>query len=102
MTGVTNNFEPEKDEQKEKAEQTSINNNIEEKTETERKRMSRVCSDSSEISITSTKGQLCQVQMSSSENLRSDADGVISTETLTAEEAIAWLIKPIDTAKFFR
>ena len=40
--------------------------------------------------------------MSSSENLRSDADGVISAETLTAEEAVAWLIKPVDTAKFFR
>ncbi len=49
----------------------------------------------------SAKSPICQVQMPSSENLRSEL-GDNAKMALSCEEVLKWLIKPIDVNEFFR
>ena len=56
----------------------------------------------SNSSLSSTKAPLCQVQVSSTENLKSVDNDVAKNDFIKPEEAMAWLIRPIDTAKFFK
>ena len=48
------------------------------------------------------RSSMYHVQVSSTESLQSLDDNVTKNEFIQPDEAIAWLIKPVDTTKFFK
>lgn len=57
---------------------------------------------SSSSNLSNSKTQLCHVSVSSSENLKTIGNEIAKNEFLKPDEVMAWLIKPIDTSKFFK
>ena len=56
----------------------------------------------SNSSLNNNKTPLCHVQASSTESLKSVDNDIARNDFIKPEEVMAWLIKPIDTAKFFK
>ena len=56
----------------------------------------------SNSSLSNNKTPLYHVQASSTESLKSVDDDIARNDFVKPEEVMAWLIKPIDTAKFFK
>ena len=64
-------------------------------------KVARTEQNDSDVSENTIRAPICQVQMRSSENLRHCSDAE-AKKSLTSEEVLNWLIKPVDRKKFFR
>ncbi len=78
----------------------SANNN--ENNENVERKMPRLDPAPSDENINQAKAPICQVKMSSSENLRTEESDANSKLSLSSAEVLQWLTKPIESQKFFR
>ena len=66
-----------------------------------KKPVARANSSSSSSSLATSRISLCHVQVTSEDNLEAENQEILN-ESFTPDEAMTWLIKPIDKSKFFK
>ena len=87
---------------KEVQKKVKLSNSEEHINENAEKSIAKAKLITSSSSLGNSKGPLCHVQVSSTENLKAVENDIAKNEFIKPDEAMAWLIKPIDTAKFFK